>query len=94
MKLKLRNEWGLVTEDGITYLYPPGRDTSGSEWYVYYLDAPDGKKEVVAYPKGLIRASDSEFLIFSSILKAHELLIKTGNKSPWEEVESPLEEVC
>ncbi len=87
MKLKLRNEWALVTEDGITYLYPPGKDTSGVEWYVYYLNNPDGKKEVVAYPKGLIRASDSEFLIFSSILEAHELLIKTGNKSPWEVVE-------
>ena len=85
MKLKLRNEWGLVTEDGITYLYPPGKDTSGVEWYVYYLNAPDGKKEIVAYPKALRRASDSEFLIFSSIMEAHECLINSGNKSPWEE---------
>ena len=87
MKLKLRNEWGLATEDGITYLYPPGKDTSGVEWYVYYLNNPDGKKEVVAYPKALRRASDSEFLIFSSIMEAHECLINAGNKSPWEVVE-------
>ena len=87
MKLKLRNDWGLVTEDGITYLYPPGKDTSGVEWYVYYLNNPDGKKEVVAYPKAGMHASQSEFLIFSSILEAHECLIKAGNKSPWEEVE-------
>ena len=87
MKLKLRNEWALVTEDGITYLYPPGKDTSGVEWYVYYLNNPDGKKEVVAYPKAGMHASVTDFLIFSSILEAHELLIKTGNKSPWEEVE-------
>ena len=84
--LKLRKGWQSVTEDVITYLYPPGKDTSGVEWYVYYLNAPDGKKEVVAYTKELPYTDESDFLVFSSILEANECLINAGNKSPWEEV--------
>lgn len=85
--MKLRQGWQSVIEDGITYLYRPNENTFGYEWYVYYLDHPDQKKEVVACTKELPYLNEGDFRVFSSIMEAHKYLLSVGSESPWEVAE-------
>lgn len=85
--LKLRKGWKLVFEEGVTYLYPPGEDTTSNLYYVDlyyvdYVDTSDDEKDISVYPNGGM----NDFRVFDNMLDAHEYLIKKGRESPWEEV--------
>jgi hypothetical protein len=74
--LKLKQGWQTHKTDRCAYLYAPGEDVTGINWYVD-ID----KNGVCAYPH-----AGPDSVCFDTIEKAHEYLLSVGSESPWEEI--------